>query len=76
MYRTNMSDTDGRTEACGRCAMSTVVDAVDGEEDRDPFGDARVEVGGGGIGRVSRGGVLADAKRWLNDAVRRLTYGR
>jgi len=37
MYRTNMSDTDGRTEACGRCAMSTVVDAVDGEEDRDPF---------------------------------------
>jgi|JXWS01.1.fsa_nt_gb hypothetical protein len=76
MYRTNMSDTDGRTEACGRCAMSTVVDAVDGEEDRDPFGDARIEVDEAAIRRVSPAGVLADAKRWLNDAVRRLTYGR
>jgi hypothetical protein len=71
-----MSDTDGRTEACGRCAMSTVVDAVDGEEDRDPFGDARIEVDEAAIRRVSPAGVLADAKRWLNDAVRRLTYGR
>ncbi|WP_435161511.1 hypothetical protein [Halorubrum sp. SY-15] len=71
-----MSDTDGRTEACGRCAMSTVVDAVDGEEDRDPFGDARIEVDEAAIRRVSPAGILADAKRWLNDAVRRLTYGR
>ena len=71
-----MSDTDGRTEACGRCAMSTVVDAVDGEEDRDPFGDARIEVDEAAIRRVSPAGVLAAAKRWLNDAVRRLTYGR
>jgi len=71
-----MSDTDGRTEACGRCAMSTVVDAVDSDEDRDPFGDARIEVDEAAVRRVSPAGVLADAKDWLNDAVHRLTYGR
>jgi len=72
-----MSDTDGRTEACGRCAMSTVVDAVDdGERDRDPFGDARIEVDEAAVRRVSPAGVLADAKDWLNDVVHRLTYGR
>ncbi len=71
-----MSDTDGRTEACGRCAMSTVVDAVDSDEDRDPFGDARIEVDEAAIRRVSPAGVLADVKGWLDDAVHRLTYGR
>jgi hypothetical protein len=72
-----MSDTDGRTEACGRCAMSTVVDAVDdGEEDRDPFGDARIEVDEAAIRRVSPAGVLADLKSRLDDVVHRLTYGR
>ena len=71
-----MSETDGRTEACGRCAMSTVVDAVDGETDRDPFGDARIEVDEASIRRVSPAGALADAKSWLDDVVHRLTYGR
>lgn len=71
-----MSDTNGRTEACGRCAMSTVVDAVDDERDRDPFGDARIEVDEAAIRRVSPAGLLADLKDWLDDTVHRLTYGR
>jgi hypothetical protein len=56
--------------------MSTVVDAVDSDENRDPFGDARIEVDEAAIRRVSPAGVLADVKGWLDDAVHRLTYGR
>jgi hypothetical protein len=56
--------------------MSTVVDAVDSDEDRDPFGDARIEVDEAAIRRVSPAGVLADLKSRLDDVVHRLTYGR
>ncbi|MCO8266520.1 hypothetical protein ACOZ4B_11120 [Haloferax prahovense] len=34
---------DPKREACGRCSMTTVVDAT-GSGDRDPLGDDRIEL--------------------------------
>jgi hypothetical protein len=67
--------TEKKTEACGRCSMTTVVDAaVDGEH--DPFGDERIEVDGEAFGRVSPAVWLGKIGGRLNAAVRRITYGR
>ncbi len=35
---------DGKTEACGRCTMTTVVDSVGDGGGRDPFAGDRIEV--------------------------------
>jgi len=64
------------TEACGRCSMTTVVDAAVEEGDHDPFGDERIEVDESEFRRVSPAVWLSGVGRRLNDAVRRLTYGR
>ena len=79
-----MSDENsgGRTEACGRCSMSTVVDAVNGDRDsderaeHDPFGEARIEVDEDEVRRISPAGWLADRKAELDALARRLAYGR
>ena len=74
-----MTEGEKRTEACGRCSMSTVVDAVsDGEEDadRDPFAGERIEVDESAIRRVSPAGFLGDLKNRIDDAARRIAYGK
>jgi hypothetical protein len=63
------------TEACGRCSMSTVVDAAV-EEDHDPFGDERIEVDGDEFRRISPAVWLSSVGGRLNEAVRKITYGR
>lgn len=64
------------TEACGRCSMTTVVDAAVEEADHDPFGEERIEVDESEFRRVSPAVWLSGIGRRLNDAVQRLTYGR
>lgn len=67
--------TGDKSEACGRCSMTTVVDAVD-EDEHDPFGEERIEVDESEFRRVSPAVWLSGIGRRLNDAVQRLTYGR
>jgi hypothetical protein len=71
---------DGKpTEACGRCSMTTVVDAVNADEEdgnRDPFGDERIEVEESAIRRVSPVAWMGNVTERLNAAVQRLTYGK
>jgi len=67
---------DENTEACGRCSMTTVVDAAVDSEDRDPFGEKRIEVDEAEFRRVSPAVWLAELGHRLDDAVQRLTYDR
>lgn len=73
-----MSD-EGPTEACGRCSMTTVVDAVNADSEdgpRDPFDDDRIEVAESQVRRVSPVAWMGDVTSRLNAAVRKFTYGR
>lgn len=65
-----------KTEACGRCSMSTVVDTAVDNEDRDPFGEERIEVDDEEFRRVSPAVWLSNVGRRLDEAVRKFTYGR
>ncbi len=67
-----------KTEACGRCSMSVVTDAVAGDDemDRDPFNGDRIEVDESEFRRVSPAVYLARIGRKLDAAVQRFTYGR
>ncbi len=77
-----MTDDEKRTEACGRCSMSTVVDAVHSNKppeeraEQDPFGGDRIEVEESEFRRVSPAGALADLKERLDAVARRIAYGR
>ena len=77
-----MPEEKKQTEACGRCSMSTVVDAVNSDRppeertEHDPFGDERIEVDESEIRRVSPAGWLADTKEKLDAVARRIAYGR
>lgn len=65
------------TEACGRCSMTTVVDAaVDEDEVRDPFSDERIEVDESSMTRVNPVAWTRRVTSRLNEAVEQLTYGR
>jgi len=67
------------TEACGRCSMTVVVDAVDetdGEQIRDPFGDDRIEVDQRDIERVSPEAWMGRLSTRVNEAVSRYVWGR
>ncbi|MFC7018312.1 MULTISPECIES: hypothetical protein [Haloarcula] len=64
------------TEACGRCSMTTVVDATDGGEREDPFGDRRIEVDDSAARLVSPAAWLSGLKGRVDDVATRLTYGR
>ena len=63
------------TETCGRCGMSTVVDATD-EAEPDVLGEDRIEVSDAEARAVSPGAWLGGVKRRLDDIATRLTYGR
>ncbi|MFB6123792.1 MAG: hypothetical protein ABEJ78_10080 [Haloferacaceae archaeon] len=69
-----------RTEACGRCAMSSVVDvSMADDEDADgsdPFGEARIEVDEDQLRSVSPAAWLAGVRHKLDEVATRLTYGR
>ncbi len=71
---------DQRTEACGRCSMTSVVSMTteDGESTgRDPFDGARIEVPESELRKVSKPQIwLGRLKRRLDEAATRLTYGR
>ncbi|USZ71584.1 hypothetical protein [Natronosalvus halobius] len=70
------------TESCGRCAMSTVVDATeadrsDGERAaRDPYARGAIEVEESSVRRVSPAAWLEGISTRLDDAARRFIYGR
>jgi hypothetical protein len=68
-------------EACGRCAMSSVVDvaesAEDGDGPQDPFEGERIEVSESEMRKAAAPAVVAGrVKRKLNEVATRLTYGR
>ncbi|OYR41167.1 hypothetical protein DJ82_01130 [Halorubrum sp. Ib24] len=77
-----MSDEEINAEACGRCSMSTVVGAVNGDKDpedrveHDPFAGERIEVDESSIRRVSPAGVLSDLKDRVDALGRRFSYGK
>jgi hypothetical protein len=66
------------TEACGRCSMTVVVDAVNDEEDasRDPFDGERIEVEERDLERVSPAAWMGRVSSRVNEAVGRLVWGR
>ncbi|WP_049937565.1 hypothetical protein [Haloplanus natans] len=64
------------TEACGRCSMSVVVDAVDEDETRDPFGDERIEVDRTSMQRASPEAWLSRLSTRVDDAVTRFVWNR
>ncbi|WP_101298078.1 hypothetical protein [Halegenticoccus soli] len=71
-----------KTEYCGRCAMSSVVDAVSSEqsdeerERRDPFRGSRIEIDEAELRAVSPAAWLAGLKSRLDTLATRLAYGR
>jgi len=70
---------DNRTEACGRCSMTSVV-SMTNEDDasgHDPFDGARIELSESELRATSKPQIwLGRVKRRLDDVATRLTYGR
>ncbi|MFC7097388.1 hypothetical protein [Halobaculum marinum] len=64
----------GDREACGRCSMTTVVDAT-ADGDRDPYGDERIELEDDDLRRVSPSAWLGGVVSTLDDIATRFTYG-
>jgi hypothetical protein len=67
-----------RSEACGRCSMTSVVEMSEEEGGgRDPFGDERIEVSESEMRVAAAPVVLAGrVKRKLDEFATRVTYGR
>ncbi|WP_135534998.1 hypothetical protein [Halostella pelagica] len=66
-----------KSEACGRCSMTAVVGATDGEGGHDPFDGDRIEVDDDEMRTVARPAILLSrVKRRLDEFATRLTYGR
>ena len=66
------------TEACGRCSMTVVVDAVDEENGgrNDPFGDDRIEVEERQLERASPEAWFGRVSARINSVVSRFAWGR
>ncbi len=66
------------TEACGRCSMTVVVDAVDDEEQahEDPFGDDRIEVEERQLERASPEAWFGRVSARVDRVVSRFAWGR
>lgn len=71
---------DKRTEACGRCSMTSVVSMTTEDDDssgHNPFDGDRIEVSESEMRAVNRHHVLLGRlKSRLDDVATRLTYGR
>ena len=66
------------TEACGRCSMTVVVDAVDEENGgrNDPFGDDRIEVEERQLERASPEAWFGRVSSRIDQVVSRFACGR
>ncbi|ADD04436.1 uncharacterized protein Nmag_0852 [Natrialba magadii ATCC 43099] len=70
-----------KREACGRCSMSVAVEAAQSEQsdrdraDRDPYGEARIEVEESALRRLSPDGWLSGLSTRVSERVRQLTWG-
>lgn len=63
-------------ESCGRCSLSTVVEASGDGGVRDVFGEARIEVEEDEVRRTMAIHVAAGrVKQWFDAMGTRLTYG-
>jgi hypothetical protein len=69
-----MDETEETTEACGRCAMSSVSSVMG--TDRDPYAGDRIEVDDRDLRTVSPSVWLGRLKQRLDDWATRVTYGR
>lgn len=71
-----------KTEYCGRCAMSSVIDVTEDGTDgadrgeRSPFDGARIELDDVELRTLSPSAWLGGVKDKLDDVATRLTYGR
>ena len=71
-----------KTESCGRCAMSSVVDVSQAGDDeersraRDPFAHGRIDIDDREARRVSPAAWLGGLKTRLDAFATRLTYGQ
>ncbi|SFR33670.1 hypothetical protein SAMN04487947_0041 [Halogeometricum rufum] len=66
-----------KTESCGRCAMSTVVDAADdGSEGSNPFDGDRIELSDRELRTTSPAAWASRLVSRLDGAATRLVYGR
>lgn len=64
-----------KTEACGRCSITTVIDASG--SDRNVLGEDRIEVEENEMRRLSAHHIAASrAKDWFDSVGERLIYGR
>ncbi|KAB1187187.1 MULTISPECIES: hypothetical protein [Haloferax] len=63
-----------KREACGRCAMTTVVDATMSEE-RDPLGGERIELDEAELRAVSPSAWLEGLSTRLDAFAERVIYG-
>jgi len=61
-------------EGCGRCSMTTVVDAT-ADESRDPFGDDRIELDASALRAASPAAWLGQLSARLDAAAERFVYG-
>ncbi|SDX73399.1 hypothetical protein [Halobellus clavatus] len=66
--------TNGNTESCGRCSMSTVVEATDVDGD-GPFDGERIEVDDDALRRISPGAWLGGLASRLDRAATSFIYG-
>lgn len=80
---TNNMDSN-ESEACGRCAMTSVVEGIQSEKDgdderteRDPFARAHIEINAGELRIASAPAVIAGrVKQELNELATRFVYGQ
>lgn len=64
------------TEACGRCSMTSVVEMTDDGEERDLFGEDRIEVDESDLRKASFPAVyLGRLKTRLDEFATAVTYG-
>ncbi|KAB1197769.1 MULTISPECIES: hypothetical protein [Haloferax] len=63
-----------KREACGRCSMTTVVDATT-TGDRDPLGDEKIELDESELRTVSPGAWFEGISTRLDNFAERVIYG-
>ncbi|QIB76256.1 hypothetical protein G3I44_19505 [Halogeometricum borinquense] len=63
-----------KTESCGRCAMSTVVDAADDGEGPNPFDGDRIELSDRKVRVISPAAWIARFASRIDDAATRFVY--
>lgn len=68
-----------KTEYCGRCAMTTVVDATEADEEsdaRDPIEGGKIELSESELRATSPGAWFSGVVSRIDDAATAFIYGR